>query len=150
MRNGYDRAVLNDQPPGFDRPLPTGWGGAREGAGRPPGSGYTKSEDQKNLDHQKARHERVKADLAELAYREKVGELVTRAAVHKAAATSLATLAQALRTIPDTLERKYNLSPEVAEAIGTDIDHALDTVASMFELMAEPPTPPAEPDDDAS
>jgi phage terminase Nu1 subunit (DNA packaging protein) len=120
--------------------LQTGWGGAREGAGGKP-AGYVKSDDQKNLDKAKARHESVKADLAELEFRRVRGELVSRAMVKQASATALATLAQALRTIPDTLERKHNITPELAEMIGKEVDDALDAVADMFEMMtAEPKT----------
>ena len=138
MQNGNTSAV--------DRPLNTGWGGARPGAGRPAGT-YEKSEDQKTLDHHKARHEKVKADRAELEYRRELGEVVLRAAVVTASATALATLAQSLRTIPDALERKYALKPEITEAIGRDIDDALNSAADLFEMMTLPPAtagmPPA-------
>lgn len=131
---------------GFDRPLYTGHGGAREGAGR---KGYEKSEDQKNLDTQKARHEKVKADLAELEYRERVGELVTRAAVKQAVATLLQTLAQGLRTVPDVLERQHAVAPEIAEVVGREIDDALEGLAKGLEMFTGYEPPPATDDDAA-
>lgn len=148
--NGYDSPVQNDGVAG-DRPLsPTGWGGARPGAGAPlkaqTPEDQAAAKDRHNLTRAKGRHETIKADLAELEYRERVGELVLRAAVQKASATMLATLAQSLRTIPDTLERKYALKPEVTAAITRDIDDALDAAADLFEMMAAPPAAPAEPD----
>jgi len=120
----------------LDRPL-SGHGGFRPGAGRKP-QGYEKSDDLKNLDKEKARHESIKADLAELELRRKRGELVERHAVSTAAATALATLAQALRSIPDALERELNVSPEVAERIGAMIDGSLDDLADTFEMMTGP------------
>lgn len=128
MQNGYAE----------DRALHSGWGGAREGAGRKP-AGYQKSEDLKDLDKQKARHEKAKADLAELEFRTKVGELVSRAAVKQAAATAFATLAQGLRTIPDSLERRHAVDPEVAETVGREIDECLDTLAQALEMMTPAP-----------
>lgn len=140
----YDSQVQNDAIAG-DRPLHTGWGGARPGAGAPT-KDRVKSTDQKDLDHHKARHEKVKADLAELDYRTKVGELVSRAAVTTASATMLATFAQSMRTIPDSLERKFALAPEITEAIGRDIDDSLDAMADLFAMMTTPPAAPAAPD----
>lgn len=130
-----------------------GWGGARPGAGAPKKEQTPEEQqatrDRINLTREKGRHEAIKANMAELEYRKAIGEVVARAQVQKASATMLATLAQSLRTLPDTLERKYALAPEVAEAIGRDIDDALDQAANLFEMMAAPPQAPvdaAEPD----
>lgn len=120
----------------FDRPL-TGHGGFRPGSGRKPGT-YEKSDDLRDLDKAKAKHEWLKADLAELSVRQKRGELVERASLKTAAATALATLAQALRSIPDALERELNLSPEIAERVGAMIDSSLDDLADSFEMMTGP------------
>ena len=122
----------------LDRPLRGyGHGGQRDGAGRK-AAGYEKSDDLKSLDSAKARHESLKADLAELALRVKRGELVERAGVQSAAATALATLAQALRSIPDSLERELNLDPDTSERVGAMIDSALDDLADTFEMMTGP------------
>lgn len=120
------------QPRGY------GHGGMRAGAGRKP-EGYEKPEDLKELDKQKARHEGLKADLAELGLRQKRGELVERSAVQTAAATALQTLAQALRSIPDALERELGIAPDVGERIGAMIDGALDDCATTFEMMSGAP-----------
>lgn len=121
----------------FEAAPSTGHGGYRPGSGRKP-AGYVKSEDLQDLDKQKARHEKLKADLAEIELRTRSGELVMRAETQRAAATALSTLAQALRSVPDTLERKHNVSPEIAEAVGKEIDDALDNLASAFEMMHSP------------
>lgn len=123
-----------------------GHGGARIGAGRKP-AGYVKSEDLQDLDKQKARHEKLKADLAEIELRTRSGELVMRSETQRAAATALSTLAQALRSVPDTLERKHNVSPEIAEAVGREIDDALDNLATAFEMMHSPNISPAQQTD---
>lgn len=139
--NCYDPRVRNSESvQAFDRPLHTGHGGARDGAGRP---AYVKSDDQKDLDKAKARHESIKADPADIELRERQGELVQRTAVKQAAATMLATLAQGLRSIPDTLERKLNISPELSESIGRSIDEMLDELADSLEMMTGAVEPPA-------
>lgn len=131
MRDSFDHVEV------LDRPLGYGHGGRRDGAGRKP-QGYEKSDDLKSLDKEKARHESIKADLADLALREKRGELVERVAVRNASAMALQTLAQALRSIPDALERELNLPPDVAERVGLMIDSSLDDLASSFEMMTGP------------
>lgn len=132
VREDYDHVeVLDRSLNGY------GHGGRRDNAGRKPG-GYEKSDDLKSLDAAKARHESIKADLADLALHEKRGELVERTAVRDASAMALQTLAQALRSIPDALERELNLPPEVAERVGLMIDSSLDDLATTFEMMSGP------------
>ena len=92
-------------------------------------------------------HEKIKADLAELEFRKVSGELVDRSEVRRASATALATLAQGLRSVRDIVERKYNVSPEIADAIGKEIDDALDNLATAFEKMCAAPTTDIEIDD---
>lgn len=130
----------------LDRPL-GGWGhgGARPGAGRKP-LGHEKSDDLKDLDKAKAKHEWAKAELAELELRSRRGELVEREGVRKASAMALQTLAQALRSIPDALERELNLSPEIGERIGHMIDSALNDCSESYEMMTGP-VPLGEADD---
>jgi len=128
------------------KPNDSGHGGAREGAGRKT-AGYVKSAELQDLDKQKARHEKIKADLAELEFRKVSGELVDRSEVRRASATALATLAQGLRSVRDIVERKYNVSPEIADAIGKEIDDALDNLATAFEKMCAAPTTDIEIDD---
>lgn len=82
-----------------------GRGGARAGAGRKP-SGYVKPKEAVDFDKAKARKEAALADLHELDYKVKSGQYVSRDEVRQASATAFAQLAQSLRSIPDTLERK--------------------------------------------
>lgn len=129
-------ADLELTPDGNTRVTERTWGGARENAGRKP-SGYVKPDHVVDLEKEKARNERAKADLNELEYKIKSGQYVPRDAVKQAAATAFASVAQALRSIPDSLERKINLDPAVAEKIGFTIDEILDSLASDLEMMTD-------------
>lgn len=60
-------------------------------------------------------------------------ELIPREEVTESVATAFATVAQSLLTIPDTLERKYSVPPEVAEQVQTGIS---DTLANLKNDMA--------------
>ena len=53
--------------------------------------------------------------------------------MQQAAATALANLSQTLRSVPDNLERKLGLAPDVAQEVGYLIDAALNEVANAFE-----------------
>ena len=106
----------------------------RPGAGPKP-SGYVRPEEIKDYDSAKARNETAKAELNELEVKIKTGEYGERAAYRQAAATALASLAQTLRSVPDNLERRLGVSPEVAQEVGDQIDAALDDLASEFEMM---------------
>ena len=91
---------------------PSGYGGARKGAGRKP-NGYVKPEIAKDFDKAKARKDSALADLNELSYKIKSGQYVERASVQQASATLLAELGQSLRSMADNLERKFNLPPNI-------------------------------------
>lgn len=84
----------------------------------------------------KARKESSLADMSELAFKIKSGEYVEREAVRAASATLLSSLAQSLRSLPDNLERKFNLSPEAALAVSDVIDAALSDVADGLEMFS--------------
>lgn len=83
----------------------------------------------------RARKESALADLNELDYKVKSGEYVARSAVQEAAATLLAALAQSLRSLPDNLERKFNLPPETAEEVERVIDGTLSDVSRGLEMF---------------
>lgn len=117
------------------RPRVGGHGGRREGAGRKPAD-YEPPEDAKNYNAAKARNEAAKAGLNELELKIKSGEYLSRAAYREASATLLAELAQGLRSLPDTLERKFGLSPEALLHVERTIDEAMQTVADGLELFA--------------
>jgi phage terminase Nu1 subunit (DNA packaging protein) len=114
---------------------PSNHGGARAGAGRKP-AGYEKPQEVVDYDRERARNEKAKADLNELDFKVKSGEYVPRAAVQQAAATMLASIAQTLRSLPDTLERRVNLSPEVAELVGVEIDAVLEGLGDELRMLA--------------
>jgi hypothetical protein len=113
-----------------------GHGGTREGAGRPSGP---KTEAGKRFDEARARNELAKALINEVKAKVELGEYLPRAAYMQANATALALLTQSIRSIPDNLERRFNLPPEVLEAIGEAHDAALAEVANSFKLMLKPP-----------
>lgn len=114
---------------------PSRRGGAREGAGRKP-SGYEPPQERVDYDRERARNEKAKADLNELDFKVKSGEYVSREAVQQAAATMLSSVAQTLRSIPDTLERRMNLNPDIAEAIGIEIDNILEGLGDELRILA--------------
>lgn len=84
----------------------------------------------------KARKESALADHHQLAYKIKSGQYVERAAVQAVSATLLATLAQNMRSIPDNLERKFNLSPEAAEFVESVINSVLADVAEGLAIFS--------------
>lgn len=135
--------VTDDGVEVFDRPLDaktartSGRGGARPGSGPKP-SGYVKPPEAVALDKARARKEAAlagKAEIELLVAERKYGD---REAFRQAAATALSSLVQTLRSIPDNLERKLGISPEVAQSVGDQIDNALNDLADEFEMMTGP------------
>lgn len=129
-------------------------GGKREGAGRKPG--YSPRDvaavdagemdlDDENISEatrtavKKARaiasKEEALAKHAWLKLRVDEKEYLPRTAFREAAATLLAELAQGLRSLPDLLERKYNLPPETVLMISDTIDESLNGVAEGLEMF---------------
>ncbi|WP_315127222.1 DUF1441 family protein [Comamonas antarctica] len=88
----------------------------------------------------KARKEVALAGLNELDLKVKSGQYLPRAAFREASATLLAALSQGLRSMPDTLERKFGLQPEVLEFIEGVVDESLATVADGLALFTETKT----------
>lgn len=115
--------------------MSTGWGGAREGSGRKP-AGYEPPPEKADLDRERAEHERVKRVQREFELAIKQGQYVLRDAYRQASATAMATLTQALRTIPDNCERAFALPPEVVQGIQEQVDAALADAAREFRKMA--------------
>ena len=110
------------------------WGGARKGAGAKP-AGWEPPPERLDYEAARARNEAAKADLNELELAIKRDEYVLRSSVQEATATALAALSQTLRAVPDNLERKLGVSPDVALEVGVLIDAALDDVANKFEEL---------------
>lgn len=104
------------------------------GAGAKP-AGYVPPPERIEYEAERARNEKAKADLNELDLAVRRGTYVLRAAVQEAAATALAAMSQTMRSVPDNLERKLGLAPEVAAEVGVAIDAALNEVANQFENM---------------
>lgn len=111
-----------------------GHGGAREGAGRK-GHDDPSTPALQRYNEARARHEEIKADGAALELSIKRGEYLPREPIRLAAAAAVASVVQALRSMPDTLERKFNLSPEVTEAIEKCVDEALADLGRQFKAM---------------
>lgn len=118
----------------LDAPRKSRVGGYRPGAGAKP-AGYVKPQEMQDYDAARARNESAKAELNELEVKIKTGEYGSRASYRQASATALASLAQTLRSVPDNLERRMGISPEVAQEVGDMIDAALNDLASEFEMM---------------
>ena len=130
-------------------------GGARRGAGRPRKTtprpvdidideGDVDDDQEAELltkrhyEAARARNELAKAQMNEIALRVQTGRYVARSAVERASATILATLAQTLRSIPDSLERK-GIPPDVCVMVEDIVNDALNETANDLELLARDP-----------
>ncbi len=111
-----------------------GWGGEREGAGRPSGDDEP-PEGRADYERHRARHEGLKADERAFKLAIARGDYLPRDVQRQASATALAVLVQSLRSLPDQLERRAGLSPEQAEVVGVEIDRALTEIAYAFRAM---------------
>lgn len=122
----------------FDSPAPrvTGHGGARPGAGRPKG-GSKKSQDAKDFEGARARNEAAKAKLNELDYLVKSGQYVAREAVRQAAATTIQSFVQSLRSISDGLERR-GVPVEVCVSVDEVLTEAMTALSYELEMMSNP------------
>ncbi len=104
-------------------PVTIGHGGKRAGSGRKRGGAVRKPKtfDTENPSviyaQAKAKHEHYKAQMAELDYRKREGELLERKDVELLATRLHAFLAQSLRGLPDNLERQLGLSPDQVQAV---------------------------------
>ena len=128
----------------FDIPRP-GRGGRRAGAGRKPApvkeaiAQKIETAGVSDIYVSKARKEEAQASMAELELRIKSEQYVSRDAVRTVSARMLATLAQALRSIPDNVERQFALRPEQVQMIADLVDDALDEAATaLVNLVGDP------------
>lgn len=119
-------------------------GGRRAGAGRKPGYSPKRAEQpDENGDSQtsvtvafskaRARKEAALADMHELEFKIKSGKYLPREAFRDACATMLSSVAQSLRSMPDNMERKFNLTPEQAGEIEKTINAVLGDLAADLE-----------------
>lgn len=132
-------------------------GGARPGAGRPRKDLRAKADEMADLfgegpeqpeqpgasnpasrrDLALARKEEALAGLHELSLRVKSGEYLPRAAYREATATLLSTISQALRSLPDALERRHSLPPAALQEIEATVDQVLNEAADALALFTE-------------
>lgn len=84
-----------------------------------------------------ARKEEAQAGREEIKLKVEAGEYLPRAAFREACATLLASVAQAMRSIPDNLERKCNLEPEAMALVEATIDSAMGDLALGLEMFTE-------------
>lgn len=83
------------------------------------------------------RRQHYEAELRKLELAKRSAEVVSRADVQQASATAFATCAQSLRSIPDNLERRLGLDPDVAAEVGIIIDEAMNDLADQLEAVAK-------------
>lgn len=135
----------------------------RDGRGRPKGYSQRKAKDiadgnaQANMDGDdadvtdlslrkaRAMASKTEADAANAWLKHKIdsGEYLSRVAFREACATMLSELAQALRSLPDALERRHGLAPEVVQAVEATIDETLASAASSLEMFVQSPKEPS-------
>lgn len=113
-----------------------GRGGFREGSGRKPG-GYVPPPEKVAYDEARARSELAKAIKLEREHEIATGLHVPRAAVQAACAAAMAAISQTLRSIPDNIERRLGVSPDITQEIGVLIDEAMDNLATELTRMGE-------------
>lgn len=83
----------------------------------------------------KARKEAAQAATAELNFRIKAGMYLPRDSVRSSVATAFQVVVQTLRSIPDNLERRFGIQPEVASDIGAAIDEAMGELSMALEQI---------------
>ena len=119
-------------PPPVVKPV-SRHGGARQGAGAKP-AGYQKPPELIELDKEKARHEKAKADLAELDLAVKSGQYVSRDGVRQAFATIFSSFVQTMRSVSDNLERQ-GVAPDVCVKVDAVLNEAMADVGRDMELF---------------
>ncbi len=75
------------------------------------------------------------AHLQELELAKRRGDVLPREEVQQACATAFNLVAQALRAIPDNLERRLGIAPELADEIGKMIDDSMGDLADELERI---------------
>jgi hypothetical protein len=124
--------------PKTDVPKSTpGHGGAREGAGRPPGIRGARPKTEQNdaytiLAKAKAKRETYRAHLEELKYREAAKELIQARDFEIELASGFKAVATTLETLPDILERDCELTGAQVERVQAVIDRLRDDLYSRL------------------
>jgi hypothetical protein len=124
-------------------PIPGQHGGTRPGAGRPVGFKQSEQDPRKGdyyavLAQAKAKREVFKANMAEVEFRLKTGELYERGEVLRVIRTAIAVFAEQMRSLPDKLERAVGLTPAQAELAEVEVDNQLEELkAKILQVMAD-------------
>ena len=63
-------------------------------------------------------------------------ELIPASEVEQAVATAFAAISQGLRSLPDNIERRLGIAPEVTEAIESVLDDEMQALADRLESLA--------------
>lgn len=153
-------AMFDAHAPAPDPVMPQGYGGKRPRAGRKSKAerdsnknkdGTEKTEYQK-YETGRARKELALAEKAEMDAAVMAGRLVYREDVQVQTTRLLSACSQSLDAIPDDLESKFGLEPDVVEAIRGLIDSSKQELADKLRLMCEHGLPADDEagDDDAA
>jgi len=118
-------------------PVPGQHGGTRPGASRPVGFKQSEQDPSKGdyyavLAQAKAKREVFKANMAEVEFRLKTGELYERGEVLRVIRTAIAVFAEQMRSLPDKLERSVGLTPSQAELAEVEVDNQLEELQNKI------------------
>jgi phage terminase Nu1 subunit (DNA packaging protein) len=102
----------------------------------PKQKGSPEADAQRSYEQERAAHETVKREEREFKLAIMRGEYLPREAQRQAAATLVAVLTQGLRSIPDNIERKYAVTPEILDAITEQIDAGLLECANALRALS--------------
>lgn len=121
-------------------------GGARRGSGRKAKAkveaAVSAAADSgvESYDVSRARKEQALADKesvfakkAALDYEIQSQNFIPRESVIRATATAYATIAQAMRSLPDMMERRLGIDPALAEELGVAVDELLDDLSKTLD-----------------
>ena len=111
-------------------------GGRRAGAGRKPKQ--EQQDDIARFNRARADKERALADLRSMEAATRAGELIPAAEVQEAVTLANAAVAQALLSLPDTLELTAGLTPAQAETAERVIHAAMSDLANRLAHLSPP------------
>lgn len=88
-----------------------------------------------DLETARAKKETWNAKLVELEFKIRMEQYVLRTAVKQTCATAFSSIAQTLRSIPDSLERREGVDPKICDRISVAIDDALNNLHEEFSIL---------------
>jgi hypothetical protein len=127
------------KPAGTDEKLlkPSTHGGRRAGSGQKTAAVRLATKDHHYAyTEARAQHERCKAELAQLTVDVKSGKLIPADEVERVVSTAFATISQAIRSIPDNIERQTSPGADVIEAIERITDESLNALADQLAVLS--------------